>query len=128
MTNQNGQLILQALQNLEEPATVMKIVTHIADTAGVHPNDVKESVQETLNGGVRYGYIQRANRKYYAAPVELDNIAADEGSEPDGETQTQKEDNKDSGELKDRGGRRRKRRGGRSRSRSRRSSRRRRRR
>lgn len=35
MANQNGQLILQALQTLEEPATVMRIVTHIADTAGV---------------------------------------------------------------------------------------------
>ncbi|XP_053958492.1 uncharacterized protein LOC129249221 [Anastrepha obliqua] len=108
MANQNGQLILQALQNLDEPATVMKIVTHIADTAGVHPNDVKESVEETLNGGVRYGYIQRSNRKYYAAPVDLDIM----DSEPEDKNY------KDNGELEDRGGRRR------SRSRRRRNSRR----
>ncbi|XP_039950267.1 uncharacterized protein LOC126753110 [Bactrocera neohumeralis] len=126
MANQNGQLILQALQTLEEPATVMKIVTHIADTAGVHPNDVKESVQETLNGGVRYGYIQRANRKYYAAPVDLDTIAGGEGSDP--EVETNKDDIKETGEMEDRGGRRRRRRASRSRSRSRRGSRRRRRR
>ncbi|XP_017465709.1 PREDICTED: uncharacterized protein LOC108358746 [Rhagoletis zephyria] len=127
MANQNGQLILQTLQNLEEPVTASKIVTHIADTAGVHPNDVKESVQETLNGGVRYGFIQRRQRKYYAAPVDLDMIVVEEAGE------LEPKDNKDNsedggGELKDRGMRRRKRRAARSRSRSRRGSRRRRRR
>ncbi|XP_017477959.1 PREDICTED: uncharacterized protein LOC108367773 [Rhagoletis zephyria] len=127
MANQNGQLILQTLQNLEEPVTVSKIVTHIAVTAGVHPNEVKESVKETLNGGVRYGFIQRSQRKYYAAPVDLDMIVAEEAGEL--EPKDNKDNSEDSGgELEDRGMRRRKRRAARSRSRSRRGSRRRRRR
>ena len=104
----------------------------------MHPNEVKESVQETLNGGVRYGYIQRSNRKYYAAPVDLDAVA-NGGAEvaraaldatevaSDAEEEDDEAKKAESGsELEDRTGRRRgRKRGSRSRSRSRRSRRRR---
>ncbi|XP_065358535.1 uncharacterized protein LOC135952498 [Calliphora vicina] len=69
--NQNGQLILQTLQNLEEPSTILKISKTIADAVGADINDVKESVKATLDGGVQYGYVQRLNRKYFSAPVDM---------------------------------------------------------
>ncbi|XP_023302434.2 uncharacterized protein LOC111684486 [Lucilia cuprina] len=74
MTNQNGQLILQTLQNLDEPSTILKISKKIADTVGADINDVKDSVKATLDGGVQYGYVQRLNRKYFAAPLELEAL------------------------------------------------------
>ena len=40
-------------------------------------NDVKDSVKETLDGGVRYGYVQRVNKKYFMAPLELNEIVED---------------------------------------------------
>ncbi|XP_036336829.1 uncharacterized protein LOC118746944 [Rhagoletis pomonella] len=44
MANQNGHLVMLALQNLEGQ-TVTKIATHIADAACVPPNnEVKETV------------------------------------------------------------------------------------
>lgn len=94
----------------------------LSPSSQVHPSDVKESVQETLNGGVRYGYIQRSNRKYYAVPVDLDTIAGEKDN--DQEVETNREDSKDTGEMGDRCGRRRSRKRS-CRSRSRRGSRRR---
>ncbi|TMW51280.1 hypothetical protein DOY81_003666, partial [Sarcophaga bullata] len=77
MSNQNGQLILKTLQNLDEPSSAAEISKQIADTVGVGVNDVKDSVKETLDGGVRYGYVQRVNKKYFMAPLELNEIVED---------------------------------------------------
>ncbi|KAM7353037.1 uncharacterized protein ACRADG_005321 [Cochliomyia hominivorax] len=74
MNNQNGQLVLQTLENLQNPATLGKISQTIAKALEADVNEVKETVKKTLDGGVHYGYIQKLNQKYYKAPLDVSEI------------------------------------------------------
>lgn len=36
----------------------------------MHPDTIRDSVCETLNGGVRFGFIQKKNGRYYSAEID----------------------------------------------------------
>lgn len=49
----------------------------------MHPDTIRDSVCETLNGGVRFGFIQKKNGRYYSAQIDDFDFFDSEVKEPE---------------------------------------------
>lgn len=63
-----GKLILDALDEIEEPARFMDIVDHIKDRneCPMPVKTIERTIQTALDAGVRYGFIQQDADFYYS--------------------------------------------------------------
>uniref|UniRef100_A0A0K8WMF5 DUF4777 domain-containing protein n=1 Tax=Bactrocera latifrons TaxID=174628 RepID=A0A0K8WMF5_BACLA len=76
-----GKEVLEALAEFKEPVTLDEIVRYVAEVSSLSEDKVKKLVEEVLNGGVRYGFVQKHNEFYYRVCDAVD--ALDESSEMD---------------------------------------------
>ncbi|XP_011206350.1 uncharacterized protein LOC105228275 [Bactrocera dorsalis] len=76
-----GKEVLEALAEFKEPVTLDEIVRYLAEGSSQSEDKVKKLVEEVLNGGVRYGFVQKHNEFYYRVCDAVD--ALDESSEMD---------------------------------------------
>lgn len=76
-----GKEVLEALAKFKEPVTLDEIVRYVAKATSKSEDKVKKLVEEVLNGGVRYGFLQKHNEFYYRVCDAVDAI--DDSSEMD---------------------------------------------
>ncbi|XP_067637297.1 uncharacterized protein [Eurosta solidaginis] len=83
--NIRGKEVLEALAEFKEPVTLDEIVRYVAEAQSEPEEKVKKLVEEALNGGVRYGFIQKHNEFYYRVCDAVDAIG--DSSEEDEENE-----------------------------------------
>ncbi|XP_011183381.1 uncharacterized protein LOC105212800 [Zeugodacus cucurbitae] len=76
-----GKEVLEALAEFKEPVTLEEIVRYVAEASSQSADKVKKLVEDVLNGGVRYGFVQKHNEFYYRVCDAVDAI--DDSTEMD---------------------------------------------
>lgn len=72
----NGQVVMEALHTIGEPATLKKILHHITVCHGHRSESrIKSTVKNILRKGVRNGFIVKYGRNRYTnAAIHLQNV------------------------------------------------------
>ncbi|KAH8282572.1 hypothetical protein KR054_008448, partial [Drosophila jambulina] len=74
MPNFNGAIIMHAMELINSPATLREIVMTIAQNTELPAEDIKVPVKQTLEMGLRSGFLQKAEGRYYLEPINFTNL------------------------------------------------------
>ncbi|XP_030384174.1 uncharacterized protein LOC115631540 isoform X1 [Scaptodrosophila lebanonensis] len=71
--NLNGQLIIQALQDLNRPASMVEVVRQLAIRTNSRQQSIWRTVKGTLTEAIRFGFVQQVRGKYCILPTNVPN-------------------------------------------------------
>nr|XP_017019192.1 uncharacterized protein LOC108072529 [Drosophila kikkawai] len=77
MPNFNGAIIMHTMELLNSPATLREIVMTIAQNTELPPEDIKVPVKQTLEMGLRSGFLQKAEGRYYLESITFTRLKND---------------------------------------------------
>lgn len=69
-----GKEVFEALADLKEPVTLDEIVRYVAKTHSQSEDKVRKAVEDILNGGVRFGLVEKHNEFYYRICDMVDSL------------------------------------------------------
>ncbi|XP_020804498.1 uncharacterized protein LOC110181165 [Drosophila serrata] len=77
MPNFNGAIIMHTMELIKSPATLREIVMTIAQNTELPPEDIKMPVKQTLEMGLRSGFLQKAEGRYYLEPITFTHLMSE---------------------------------------------------
>lgn len=64
-TRRNGEILIESLELMGEPATFTELLRNISMRWKYEPNEIRRIVRNTLRKGVRNGFIVKIGRSRY---------------------------------------------------------------